>query len=64
MIDRKMIRSGSRPVFWSVKQQRILAESDFEVGNALRDSVVSKLRVRRFGGKAGSALSKIEKLYP
>ena len=29
LMDRGLIQSGSRPVFWSVKQQRILGENDF-----------------------------------
>jgi isoleucyl-tRNA synthetase len=29
LYDKKMIQRGSRPVFWSVNQQRILSEDDF-----------------------------------
>ncbi len=58
--DRKMIERGSRPVFWSVNQQRIMSEDDFEERVAIKDSLVAKLKVSKFGPKA----EKIQRNYP
>lgn len=60
LFDRKMIERGSRPVFWSVKQQRIMSEDDFEERVAIKDSLVAKLKVSKFGPKA----EKIQRNYP
>lgn len=52
MVDRNMVRMGSRPVFWSVKQQRILGDGAFRTEIALKDAIVSKLGFKKFGRKA------------
>ena len=36
MLDKGMIKTGGRPVFWSVEQQRILSEHDFNAEVALK----------------------------
>ena len=60
MIDKRMVSMGSRPVFWSVKQQRILGDGSFRQEVVLKDAIVSKLGIKKFGRKA----ARIEKLYP
>jgi len=52
MLDRGMVSRGSRPVFWSVNQQRILSEDDFSHEIALKDSLVTKMPIAHFGPKA------------
>ena len=49
LMDKRMVTRGSRPVFWSVKQQRIMAEEDFIPVDELRDSIVTKLSIKSFG---------------
>ena len=60
MLDRGMIKTGARPVFWSVKQQRILGEEDFGSEVSLKQAFVTKLGIRKFGAKA----AKIKRNYP
>ena len=60
LFDMKMIERGSHPVFWSVKQQRILSEDDFTQQIAAKDCLVSKLKITKFGAKA----DKIKRNYP
>lgn len=60
LLDRGMIKTGSRPVFWSVKQQKILAEDDFDTTTVLKEAVISKLSIKKFGPKA----AKIKRNYP
>ena len=52
MLDKGMIRTGDRPVFWSVKQQRILGENDFTAEVSMKEAIVSKLGIKKFGNKA------------
>lgn len=60
MFDKKMIQRGSRPVFWSVSQQRILSEDDFIQSTSLKPCLVSKHKISKFGPKA----EKIQRNYP
>jgi isoleucyl-tRNA synthetase len=60
LFDMQMIERGSRPVFWSIKQQRILSEDDFVQQIATKDCLVSKLKITKFGSKA----ERIKRNYP
>ena len=60
LCDLGMVERGSRPVFWSVSQQRILSEGEFTTQITSRDSLVSMHRVTTFGPKA----DKIARNYP
>jgi isoleucyl-tRNA synthetase len=55
-----MVERGSRPVFWSFKQQRILSEGDFVQKPVIKDALLTKLSIRNFGSKA----EKIMRNYP
>ena len=60
LCDKQMVARGSRPVFWSVNQQRILSEDDFIQLETLKPALVTALRVTKFGKR----LEKIERNYP
>jgi len=60
LMDKRMVSRGSRPVFWSVEQQRIMGEDDFVPVTELRDSIVAKLSIKSFGSKG----EKIKENYP
>ena len=59
-IRKGLVFRGDRPVFWSVENQRVLAEDEMELTHEIRDCVVMKLPIAKFGKKA----SNIQELYP
>lgn len=59
-IRKGLVFRGDRPVFWSVENQRVLAEDEMELTHEVRDCVVMKLPIAKFGKKA----SNIQELYP
>ena len=60
LIRNKMVFRGDRPVFWSVKGQKVLAEDEMELTHEVRDCVVMKLPIKKFGKKSKN----IRDLYP
>ena len=51
-IKKRMVQPGERPVFWSLEQQKIMAEDEFDVEMTLKDSIVVKMDIASFGKKA------------
>jgi len=47
-------------VFWSVKKQQILAESEFTDEPSLTESIVTKMPIIKFGKNA----EQLKRLYP
>ena len=55
-----MVYWGDRPALWSVAEQKILAEEEFDYQKELIDCMIMKLPIKHFGKKADN----IKKLYP
>ena len=60
MMKKRVVYWGDRPALWSVKEQKILAEEEFEFEKEIIDCAVMKLPIRSFGVKAEN----IRQLYP
>lgn len=60
LLSQDTIFRGERPVFWSVQNQRILAEDEMEPKSEMKDCAIMKLPVKRFAKKSHS----IKEMYP
>ena len=60
LIKKGMIYRGDRPVFWSVQNQRVLAEDEITLKTEIRESLVLMLPIKKFGKKSKT----IKELYP
>jgi len=52
LLQKRLVERGSRPVFWSVGQQKILAEGEFTEENTITESIVTKMPIIKFGKNA------------
>lgn len=59
-VKKGLVFRGNRPIFWSVKLKRILAEDEMLKKSEIRDCLVMKLPIRNFGKKSKN----IQELYP
>mmetsp|Transcript_3334 Transcript_3334/g.5538 ORF Transcript_3334/g.5538 Transcript_3334/m.5538 type:complete len:219 (+) Transcript_3334:634-1290(+) len=60
LIKRNQIYWGDRPVLWSVKEQKILAEEEIDQQTQIVPTFVLKAKVCQFGAKA----KHVQNLYP
>lgn len=60
LIGKGYVTRGHRPVFWSVSQQKVLAEEEMMVTHEISDCAILKLRIESFGKKG----QQIRELYP
>ena len=49
-----MVFRGNRPVFWSVQNQKVMAESEMVSNTEIIDCVIMKLPIKSFGTKSKS----------
>jgi isoleucyl-tRNA synthetase len=52
LIDKGLVFRGNRPVFWSCKQQRVMAEDEMRQTSELNESIVFGMQIASFGEKA------------
>ena len=52
LMRNNLIYRGSRAVFWSVENQRIMNENEIEETKEVRDCLISKFPIKSFGVKS------------